>query len=269
MSPSRRPWTSISDWITRLVRGEPAVDTREQVELGYVTAPSGKLVFVDVAFTGLPDQPDQPQQVVVDDLPRNTELRVVGTRPGASDDGLHLDSWDHVDIVCIDAAESAGSELLGHVVVDAANVLIADSLACSKWQQDDSHDGLADVVFWGLRAPELADMLGAPTLPGVAPHFGWLDLPIEEARERAAEVEEREAELQLHVPVDLRPHSDRWKAYASLEASPIDVGQFDLHGARACLIQLMSDGLYPVHRRLDAAGRTVAVRIDIEAAFDE
>ncbi|MFF0376129.1 hypothetical protein [Actinoplanes missouriensis] len=140
-----------------------------------------------------------------------------------------IDTGDAIAVLNIDlglpfSAVSAGSgpALLGDLPVDRCGTVIGDARALDSWvgfmHGDQGVDGLADIRIWGKGAQEAWEHFDAPrilTAPGDDSH-GWLDLPVEIARERAAAIN-RWASAQDHYPhmahVDLHSHHHLgWRA---------------------------------------------------------
>ncbi|MBE1531494.1 hypothetical protein [Actinomadura algeriensis] len=90
----------------------------------------------------------------------------------------------------------------------------ADGLAA--WRHDESIDGLADVAFRGRSNYTAADHTGASLLPGEGGQvFGWRDLPVAEAVDRAIALRDwRAADPDRRLMIDFRPHSHHWQVMA-------------------------------------------------------
>lgn len=171
--------------------------------------------------------------------------------------------------ICIGLGEAtvAGSRRLGSIYVDYARFVLADADALSSWVHDDSIDGLADVAFWG-RDEELiaAEFAASRTDTPGDDHYGWLDLPIRQAYERAVALKERrDAEPRAMFAFDFRPHSHHWQVMAGVRASEYEAATVTVGGAEIMMVMTsVGDGVFPVHLDLDASGVPIAVRITVE-----
>jgi hypothetical protein len=240
---------------------EVANDVRTTLDgceaLGEITAPSGKLAVFDVGLVGYLPRPALEPALVTTDVPSDRSLQVVGKRVGK---GRFADCWDHV-AVKITSGEITHSKKLGEAGVDFARLVCMDHGALDHWQHEDSLDGLADVVFWGRDAEMLARAMGAPqTREG----FGWVDLPIEEAEQKALEVDRKKAANRWLLAADFRPHSHHFHALAAARKSKHGAGTIDVGGARVCLFfTSWGDGVFPIYLDLDVADQPVQVRVQL------
>jgi hypothetical protein len=195
------------------------------------------------------------------DLPAGIELPVIGERmPSGPNEGR----WRRVTIE-VRPGEAARSEQLGHVLVDEARLLASDVDALGAWDDHTPQDGLADVVFWGPLAAEVAREVGAGSVrnPGEEDLWGWLDLPLEEALERDARVRALRSE-ERKFGVDFRPHTQHWDLMRQVRGSRTDSGILDLDGSRVCLFMTSwGDGAFPVHADLDTGGNLLRVRMEV------
>ena len=69
---------------------------------------------------------------------------------------------------------------------------------------------MADYVFWGRDAEQVAFAFNAPRLE--SGEYGWLNLPEDHARERGLVVQEYREKNPLRFADDYRPHSDHWRS---------------------------------------------------------
>ncbi|MEU4244352.1 hypothetical protein [Actinoplanes sp. NPDC026619] len=159
------------------------------------------------------------------------------------------------------------SRPLGRIGVDAARFVFADADALGSWVHEDSLDGLADVAFWGGDEDLIAAEFGAERTgtPG-EDHYGWVDLPIQQAYDRAVALNDRRnAAPRARFAFDFRPHSHHFQVMAAVraaehEAATITVGDAEIMMAMTSV----GDGFFPVHLDLDAAGAPVAATITID-----
>jgi hypothetical protein len=200
-----------------------------------------------VALGGLPT--DRP--LPVEGVPRD-----YGTPVGSR--------WETIRVVT-GIGRVAQTRQVGHVGVDWARVMVADADALGCWQHEEPLDGLADVVIWGLHAAEAAAAHDAPPLSiaGENDMYGWQDLDIEEAADRAAAIEEwRTVDPTRRLGLDFRPHSHHWQVMREVHASPEETGTVDVGGARLlCAMTSWGDGIFGVHADYDETGTLLAVRI--------
>jgi hypothetical protein len=147
-------------------------------------------------------------------------------------------------------------------MVDAARLLAIDARALPAWKNDEAFDGKADVVFWGRDAEKIAAIVAAPrTGDG---EFGWHDLPVAEAEERGRRVLRAKERERAVFAADYRPHSHMFELMKQIRASGTESGIVKLAGATACgFATTWGDGIFEVHRDLDAAGRLLRVRIEL------
>lgn len=226
-------------------------------ELGEITAPSGTLAVFDVGLVGyLPREALEPALVTAQ-VPKNRALPVIGRRVGT---GRFADCWDHV-AVRFGNGEITHAKKLGEAGVDFARLVCMDHGALDHWQHEDSLDGLADFVFWGRDAAELAKAMGAPaTREG----HGWTNLPVAEAEERAMAAERLKAEHRWLLATDLRPHSHHFHALAAARKSKQGAGTIEVGGARVCLFfTSWGDGVFPIYLDLDRTDQPVQLRVQL------
>jgi hypothetical protein len=163
---------------------------------------------------------------------------------------------------------SASLRLVANIGVDYARLVFADADALSSWIHTAPIDGLADVVFWGLHADEVAAEFGASRTgtPG-DDNYGWLNLPVAEAYERAVALDARRTgEPERRFAYDFRPHSHHWQVMAAVRAAEFEAATLEVGGARLMFAMTsVGDGFFPLHLELDEAGEAVAVRITIQS----
>jgi hypothetical protein len=242
-------------FVAEPIGGEPTGDGHEQ--LGEITAPSGKLAVFDVGLVGYLPRPALEPALVTTAVPHDRSLPVIGKRVGK---GRFADCWDHV-AVKLGRGEITHSKKLGEAGVDFARLVCMDHGALDHWQHEDSLDGLADFVFWGRDAELLARSMSAPAL---REGFGWTDLPLDEAEQRAMDAERKKAANRWLLATDLRPHSHHFHALAAARKSKQGAGTIDVGGARVCLFfTSWGDGVFPIYLDLDIEDQPVQLRVQL------
>jgi hypothetical protein len=157
---------------------------------------------------------------------------------------------------------TARTERFGHAMVDWARLLIVDLDALRLWEHERPLDGLADFAFWGADAAAVAARLNAGEIEeGV---FGWRDLPVDDAARRGTEVEKLRGREKLKFATDFRPHSHHYLLMKQVRASKTESGVVSLGDSKACgFMTTWGDGLFELHRDLDADGRLLQLRLEL------
>ncbi len=203
--------------------------------------------------------------VAVSGLPTDRPLWVE-----AVPDPAEPDSWWRSIEVRVSDAPVASSDTLGAVGVDLARLAFADADAIGEWEHDDPIDGRADVAFWGRSQEEAARAHDAPllTTPGDEGTYGWADLSVDEAIDRArAVLSWAEADPGRKLMVDFRPHSHHWRVMRQVRSSPTNSGTIEVGGARILFAMTSrGDGVFPVHADRDATGSLVAIRVALDGS---
>lgn len=195
---------------------------------------------------------------VVSDLP-NCDLRVVGEPMPA--DGPDAKRLRRIRIA-IREGVTVRTERFAHAMVDWARLLIVDLDAIRLWEHERPLDGLADFAFWGVDAPAVAARLNAGQLEEGA--FGWRDLPVKDAARRGTEVEDLRGREKLKFATDFRPHSHHYLLMKQVRASKTESGVVELGNSKACgFMTTWGDGVFELHRDLDADGRLLQLRIEL------
>ena len=246
--------------ITKAASEKSAAARGDSELLGEVTAPSGKLAVFDVGLVGYLPRPALDPALVIAEVPTQRVYPVIGRRVGK---GRFTDCWDHV-AVQIGDGEVASSKKLGEAGVDFARLICMDLGALDHWQHEDSLDGLADFVFWGRDASDLAKVIAAPRRKD---GFGWRNLPIAEAERKAIDAERRKAEHHWLLATDLRPHSHHFHALAAARKSKHGAGTIEVGGAKVCLFfTSWGDGVFPIYLDRDHDERPVQIRVQLNTA---
>ncbi len=191
-------------------------------------------------------------------LPTDRPLTVTA-EPGA--DGW----WRCIRLVAGDVPVAETREL-ARIGVDNARFVFADADALNAWVHEESIDGLADVVFWGRDEDSVAAEFGAARTgtPG-DDVYGWLNLPLAEAYDRAVALQDRRgAEPARMFAFDFRPHSHHWQVMAGVRGSAHEAATIEVGGARLMFAMTsMGDGFFPVHVEVDAEGAVVAIEVTV------
>jgi len=225
--------------------------------LGEITVPSGTLAVFDVGLVGYLPRPALEPALVTAAVPADRALPVVGQRVGK---GRFADCWDHVAVRLGDG-EVAASKKLGEAGVDFARLVCMDHRALDHWQHEDSLDGLADFVFWGRDAAQLARAMGARASKE---GYGWTNLTVADAEALALEADKLKAANRWLLAMDYRPHSHHFHALAAARQSPQGAGTIDVGGAKICLFfTSWGDGVFPVYLDVDRKDRPVQVRVQL------
>lgn len=227
----------------RLRAFEHQVPHRERVRHAVVAREPGFLV------SGVP--------VLSIEVPARSPLRVTAV-PGEH-------GWRSMRVE-LSHAPVADSWIFWEIGIDQARFVFADADALNSWEHVQSLDGLADLVFWGRDQEQVAGEFGAPRLAGSAENgYGWVDLPAAEAYRRGLAIETRRNEPGApKFAFDFRPHSHHWQVMSLVRASDHEAGVIQVDGADILMAMTsVGDGFFPVHLDVDAAGLSVALRIDI------
>lgn len=152
---------------------------------------------------------------------------------------------------------------VGLIAVNEGQLCLADVEALAGWEHDVSLDGLADLIFWGPRARAVALDLGAPLLDDEG-HFGWLDLPLEQALAQGVALDEAAGEDLSSLVIDYRPHSHHYRLLRHVWASELECGVLELAGERlACVLASHEEQVYTVSLVESAAGELLSVLVEL------
>jgi hypothetical protein len=197
--------------------------------------------------------------VAVGNLPKNRSLPIQATPMPA---GEFAGRWRSIDLMIDPKAAVKQSLTTQGVMVDHGQLLCSDLEAFGEFRMWESQDGLADFVFWGKDAEEIAQQVQAPRIDDRS--FGWTNVRDEEIGRFAQPVQDLIGKGPLKAGVDYRPHCNLENLNKQIRDSELEVGQLVLHGARVCgFSNRWGDGLFEVIRDLDARGRIVRVRLDV------
>ncbi|WP_378078138.1 hypothetical protein [Actinoplanes sichuanensis] len=175
-------------------------------------------------------------------------------------------------------ASGSGPVSLGDLPVDRCGMVVGDARALDSWvgflHGSRTVDGLADVRVSGRGEEQAWAHFGALPLPSGDGCRGWLDLPVEMARERARAINEWSAEQGLYrhmARVDLHHHQHLgWRAGGP---DPLGAGLIEVAGSPVlCLawtpleLQRFGGGrsagqVYPVSLENDEGGAVLRWRV--------
>jgi hypothetical protein len=198
--------------------------------------------------------------VALDGVPVDRPLPVTAE---LSDGPWH--GWKQMTLT-VSRAPVASTRSLGPIGVDTARLTFADLDALSLWEHDRPLDGLADVVFWGgENAGEAAAHFGVSHVdtPGEQTSYGWTDLPVQIAWQRATTIQAWKDEVPgRKLGLDFRPHSHHWNVMRQVRASDTESGTVRA-GDADILFAMTSwgDGFFPAYADYDGEGNLVAVRV--------
>ena len=170
--------------------------------------------------------------------------------------------WRGIDVIIDAEAVVAQSLPVQGVMVEHGQLMCADLEAFGQFRMWESLDGLADFVFWGKDAPDVAEKFHASHLD--SHEFGWLNVSEAEIHKFAGPVQHWIESQNLKVGVDYRPHCNLERLNAQIRNNETGSGQLELAGLRVCGFQnRWGDGIFTVVRDVDAAGRLVRIRLDV------
>src|SRR5439155_20765544 len=152
--------------------------------------------------------------VAVAGLPTDRPLPVVATPMPC---GELTGRWRTIDVLVDPTAETASTEAVEGVMVDHGQLMCVALDALGQFRMWESLDGLADFVFWGTDAADLATKVGAPRLTDR--EFGWTDLSMADIDAHAQRTQQLIAEQKLRVGVDYRPHGNLERLNAQIRAN--------------------------------------------------
>jgi len=195
------------------------------------------------------------------EVSRNQSYEVYGERMGG-DEALTAGSWRSVSLVLQPDGVVAQTRPVGHVMVDRARLMFADVDALHAWDEQTLVDGRADVVFWGRDAAMVARELIADCVADG--QYGWVSMPIVQAVMKAKELDAHKKGSERLFAYDFRPHTCHWSLMERVRGAETESGTIELAGAEVCgFMTSWGDGLFPVTRDDDAAGRPVALRVEL------
>jgi hypothetical protein len=225
--------------------------------LGEITCPSGTLGIFDVGLLGYLGRDALEPVIVKAAVPTDRALAVIGRRVGT---GRFSDCWDSVSVK-LASGVTTHWEKVGEATVDFARLVLMDHAALDAWTHEDTLDGLADVVFWGRDAAAAAKASGAKSLKE---GYGWTNLSLDVAEEKALAVDKLKAANGWGLMIDFRPHSHHFYALAEARKNKMGAGMLEVGDAQVCLFfTSWGDGVFPVFIDLDEENRPLQLRVQL------
>ena len=184
-------------------------------------------------------------------MPTDRPMAVQGRR---REDGR----WASVELRVAEG-DPARTVPAGSVPVEHACLAFFDRDALDAWEPHEPADGLADYVFWGPDAEEVAAKVEAAELEEGT--FGWLDEPVDALVPRAERVESMRTANRLFAS-DFRPHADPHRLLQGIRAAETESGTLDVGLARVCgFMTTWGDGFFAVEADVDPTGALLAIRV--------
>lgn len=197
--------------------------------------------------------------VVLGKLPKNKELVIYGERMKVKE---WENYWRQVVLEILPDRKTKTSTVIGHVLVDTANILISDVAILNKLADPNPLDGLADVAFWGRDEQAVAQKVRAKRQKDN--EFGWFDLSMEAAIKKGMRLHNLKEQDVFKFAFDFRPHSYNHLMYKQIRSSQTDSGVLEVEGVTACcFLTRWGDGAFPVIAEFDAGHKLARVRIDL------
>ncbi|MEQ1702910.1 MAG: DUF2185 domain-containing protein [Ilumatobacteraceae bacterium] len=211
---------------------------------------------VEVPFHG-------PWAAAMDGLPIGLPMRVLGRR--MPEDSPDAGRWQSVWLEVKPGVTVHRSLPSGHVLVDAARLMLCDLDLLAHWNHEDPTDGLFDVVLWGRDVVAVAELVGAVEMPSRGDGiYGWLDVAADRATSAWRELSALREAGESKFAFDVEPHSDHHRLLVATRATATESGTIDLGGSRGLgFFTSWGDGAFPVFRDLDDSGALVRVRIEL------
>ncbi|MBX2801824.1 MAG: DUF2185 domain-containing protein [Myxococcales bacterium] len=195
---------------------------------------------------------------VASGLPTDRELPVFAD---AHEGTEFAGRWQRVYVVARDA-EIVRSEQAGWAMVDEARLMFCDLDRLGVWNDRETIDGKADLVFWDRDAASVAAEFAAPQLG--EDNYGWRDRPVDEIVDLSHRIQAVRDAGEQKFALDFRPHTHHWIAMEQVRSGETESGVVDLDGAAATVFMTTwGDGIWEVHRDLDANGQVVRARVEL------
>jgi hypothetical protein len=96
--------------------------------------------------------------------------------------------------------------------------------------------------------------------------YGWTDLPMADAYEKAMALSQRrESEPERKFAFDFRPHSHHYQVMGAVRASEEEAATIEISGVPILFAMTsVGDGFFPVQLEWAADGSLVAIRVTVQ-----
>jgi hypothetical protein len=130
---------------------------------------------------------------------------------------------------------TAGPLHVGDLPIDRCGTVIGDATALDQWIGlcRKSTSGLADVYYWGRDEDAARQTLGGDPImgPGRSAVVGWLDIPVSEAKERAAAIRAwKNAVTGRALMLSVEEHTDYHRFQREAWGHPVSAGTVKVAG---------------------------------------
>ncbi|MER7757204.1 hypothetical protein [Kitasatospora sp. NPDC097643] len=263
------------------------------VDLGFVTAPSGVLVLGMAGWVDYWRELGQPlseragaaaasggghlrdwlcEAVAVPAAGNGPLLVRARTSPSPFDEEPTIATLEvGLGVPWPETADRSVPVRLGDLPVDRCGMVVGDAVGLDAWtgMNDESADGLADLTYWGRYADDAHAQFGGERIAqyGCEGPHGWLDLPLDEAAARAAELTAWRDRLHgrgLMVSVD--EHTDFYRFRRAGWHHPLHVGAIEVGGCRVLGVDWDQGDHSIRHRGERAAGQVYPVTLEADEA---
>ncbi len=252
--------------------------------IGHVDVTSGTLLVFDFGLIGAFAEPGSAKAAATAALEMGkTEVPVHGYVNGVMVRGITPGRYD-VSCERVEDDEFAGLRStvvidvsgsdrpasrrvpLGTVAVDCARIGVFDVEAIEHWNESESVDGRADIVFWGGDGEAVAARFDAPEVEDGT--YGFVDLPVAEAAAIGERLHALRETRELRFAFDFRPHSDPFFLLRLIRASETESGTIEVGGHAVCgFMTTWGDGFFPATLEVDEEDRPL--RVVVELATEE
>ncbi|MFD8480394.1 hypothetical protein [Kitasatospora sp. NPDC059673] len=263
--------------------------SEEFVDLGFVTAPSGVLVLGMASWIdywpelGLPLSErarvaaasggghlwDGECEAVAVPAARDRELRVRARTALSWYTEEPVISLLEVDLGLPWTGPDDAPVPLGDLPVDRGGMVVGDGVGLDAWigLEGEPADGLADVTYWGLHAPDAHAQFGGQRMPADG-SWGWLDLPVAKAEALVAEIEAWRGGLRSgrSIAVMADKHTDYHLFQRAGADHPLLAGAIEVGGCQVLGIDWEAADHSMSHHGERAAGQVHPVTLEADGA---
>ncbi len=220
------------------------------------TNTSRAMKIVQKAETGVLDFGDY-NAVLFGNIPKQKTFKVWGRRLGKKP---FPDLWHTIDIDVNPNSAASGATYMGAVFVEQARLLWGDVQAFDLWKENSSHDGKADVVFWGQDEKKLVETFHAIPVGEV---WGLTDLSLEEADKKTADMHDVCSKNNWLVMGEVRVHDWHDKMLKLIDENPTQQsGVMQIESFSVCgFMTQCGDGVFPVFKETSSQGEIVRLRL--------